>query len=87
MQKFFEKLLLVVSMVDVNFPAVSAEEQSILDRATLSSYDIDFSTSWNEMALIDGNFKSKYSTTNYNIAKREGSKEFTIILPNELTII
>ena len=38
------------------------------------------------MALIDGNFKSFYSTSGLEVIA-DDSKEFKIILPNEQTII
>ena len=47
----------------ITFLGVQAEEQSILNGAKVSDFDIDFSNSWNNLALIDGNFKSLYHTT------------------------
>ena len=40
----------------------SAEEQSILIGATMDDFDIDFDQTWNDLALIDGCYKSQWSS-------------------------
>ena len=66
---------LIISMaVLFTSMGVSAEEKSILDGATVSLTDFFSAISWSEVALIDGNFKSFFHTTNSN-PNGDGSKE------------
>ena len=42
---------------------MEAEEQSILSAATLGSYNLLLPWTWNELALIDGSFKTMFHAT------------------------
>ena len=52
--------LVVETLVLFTLLAVRAEEQSILNGAVLSGYDVMAHKTWNELSLIDGSFKSLY---------------------------
>ena len=67
---------LIISMaVLFTSMGVSAEEKSILDGATVSKFtDFEPTWTWNEVAGIDGNFKSLF-TTNFDNLNGDGSKE------------
>ena len=65
---------------------IYAEEQSILNGARIKDYDLSHGWTWNDYALIDGNFKSFHHATR-TLVDGDGKKEFKIILLNEERII
>ena len=48
----------LLSLALLPFVDVLAEERSILHDATVSGYDMETTETFNDRALIDGNFKS-----------------------------
>ena len=76
----------LVVVVLLTYLSVLAEEESILNSAAVGDYDIDFKYRWNEIALIDGNFKSLI-ISGWRDINGDGTKELKIILPKEQRII
>ena len=71
MHKILKCLPLVASTVDLStFLGVEAEEKSILHDASLSQDELIKKYTWNELGLIDGNFKSLYCSDDSN--KKDG---------------
>ena len=57
----------LVILVTILSLVVIAEEYSVLSGASVVDYDLSLDISWGANALIDGNFKSKLSTTAIDI--------------------
>ena len=45
---------------------ILAEEASILNGATVGTYELDSTYSWNDIAICDGNFKDMMTSTTDN---------------------
>ena len=80
--------LIVVFLLGLLICEILAEEQSILTKGSVVQNDIHDNYTWNESALIDGNFKS-VTHSGVNDLHGDGKKEFVIDLqtPQEITTI